>query len=356
MTSPKISKDTASDTGWLVPDSGCRQRDLPSALKAVREQQRPVRELGIDLRKAHLTGAELAGIDLSHCDLSGAELSDVDLSSATLVGARLVGATLFRAKLRNCNLMAADLRQAVLNQCDAEHANFGHANLTGAQLFEANLPAVTLVNAKLHGCDLRCAHLRAALLRGAELAQADLSRTDLAACDLEQCRVDNASFTDAKLDGARVRGMAGYETACWIGTRVPSVDFCGAYLFRRFLMDQNYLHEFRSRNRFTRIMYWLWLVTSDCGRSFVRWSVLTALIAIGYGFLYTKVSVDFGDYQTTLSPYYYSLVTLTTLGYGDAVPASMAAQLVAMSEALLGYVLLGGLLSILSNKLARRAD
>ena len=53
---------------------------------------------------------------------------------------------------------------------------------------------------------------------------------------------------------------------------------------------------------------------------------------------------------------YYSVVTLTTLGYGDAVPASLPAQVLAMSEAILGYVGLGDMLSILANKMARRAE
>jgi voltage-gated potassium channel Kch len=53
---------------------------------------------------------------------------------------------------------------------------------------------------------------------------------------------------------------------------------------------------------------------------------------------------------------YYSVVTLTTLGYGDVVPASPTAQVLAMCEVVLGYVMLGGLLSIFSNKMSRRAD
>ncbi len=53
---------------------------------------------------------------------------------------------------------------------------------------------------------------------------------------------------------------------------------------------------------------------------------------------------------------YYSIVTITTLGYGDVVPASLPAQVLAVSEALMGYVGLGGLLSIFAQKMARRAD
>jgi voltage-gated potassium channel Kch len=53
---------------------------------------------------------------------------------------------------------------------------------------------------------------------------------------------------------------------------------------------------------------------------------------------------------------YFSVVTLTTLGYGDIVPSSTAAQVLCMVEVFMGYVMLGGLLSIFSNKMARRAE
>ena len=39
-----------------------------------------------------------------------------------------------------------------------------------------------------------------------------------------------------------------------------------------------------------------------------------------------------------------------------APPSGPAAQLVAMCEVAIGYVMLGGLLSIFANKMARRAD
>jgi len=60
-----------------------------------------------------------------------------------------------------------------------------------------------------------------------------------------------------------------------------------------------------------------------------------------------------GRYEGYLS---YSFVTLTTLGYGDAMPASMVGQILAVSEALCGYIGLGGLLSIFTQKMARRAE
>ena len=71
---------------------------------------------------------------------------------------------------------------------------------------------------------------------------------------------------------------------------------------------------------------------------------------------YHFVGIDYGPYPTKISPLYFSVVTLTTLGFGDAVPQTIGGQIVVMLEVSTGYIMLGGLLSIFSNKLARRGD
>ena len=57
------------------------------------------------------------------------------------------------------------------------------------------------------------------------------------------------------------------------------------------------------------------------------------------------------------TPWYYSIVTFTTLGFGDVTPKpdDGSMQGVVAFEVLLGYVMLGGLVSIFTNKLARRS-
>ena len=56
-------------------------------------------------------------------------------------------------------------------------------------------------------------------------------------------------------------------------------------------------------------------------------------------------------------PFYYSIVTFTTLGFGDVVPDfnNGLMQLCVTLEVISGYIMLGGLISILATKLARRA-
>ena len=137
---------------------------------------------------------------------------------------------------------------------------------------------------------------------------------------------------------------------------VGDTEFEGAHIVRRVIMDQNYLHEFRNRDRMHSIIYAVWKATSDCGRSFARWGLLTAMTAVLFSIIYNFVAIDYGDYETSLSPLYFSVVTLTTLGYGDALPASLPAQVVVLFEVIIGYVMLGGVLSIFATRMGRRAD
>jgi len=309
-----------------------------------------------DLRGARLIGAELSGIDLSGADLSGADLSRANLAGSRLIGANLSGAVLHGACLDDAELMAADLSGADLSDVSAERAGLGKIKARGAQLFSAKLQGASLTGADLREADLRHARLDGARLAAADLSDAVLQSSSLKGADLSEARVCRASFRGADLQDSRLQGLECYRDACWVGADIRSVDFCGAMLLRRHILDSNFLAEFRSQSTTHEWLYRLWWVSSDCGRSISRWAAWTLLVAVVYGGLFSFVELDAGPNPTWLTPLYYSVVTFTTLGYGDVLPASAAAQALAISEVILGYISLGGVLSIMSNKLARRAD
>ncbi len=309
-----------------------------------------------DLRGISLLGEDLTGVNLSGCNLSGADLSEADLAGANLSRADLRGAVLFRTRMDGCELLGATLSGANMSECRAERASFGHATLRAANLFHAHLRKATLTSADLSDADLRGADLRGTRIREADLTGAHLTRARLQGADLGKSRVAGATFQNADLRATRLRALDGFKKASWIGANIQHVDFTGAYLLRRHILDENYLFEFRNQNRWTGFLYVLWWLTSNCGRNLVPWFLWNTAVGIVFGALYTTVSLDYGAHPTVLSPFYFSFVTLTTLGYGDVVPASAPAQVLATIEVLLGYLGLGGLLSILANKMARRAD
>ena len=310
-----------------------------------------------NLKGAKLIGRDLSGANLAGADLRGADLSRANLANANLVGAKLEGAILFHATLDKAELLKADLRGADLTEASAAGAGFGGADLEGANLFHCTLTRASFTQANLRDTDLRTADLTGARLRECSLHGADLSQSVLREADLTKSDVTGNSFLNADLRDSCLSGLRGALHANWIGADVADVDFRGAHLVRRNILDQNYLEEFRAQSAMTEVVYWIWWATSDCGRSFVRWGLWTATLAVAFAVVYPYLEIDLGgrpdNWMTTI---YFSVVTLTTLGYGDIVPTSAVARIVVLAEVIIGYVMLGGLLGIFANKMARRAE
>ena len=299
---------------------------------------------------------DLRGADLIGADLRGADLAGRDLSNARLFKADLRGANLQQANLAGAELSAANLAGAVLDGAHCKRAGFGRANLEKASLFQADLEEASLTQANLKGANLHCVNLSHGRLREADLSGADLSEADLRYADMSLSQIGKTNFSNADLRHARLRMMRRFKKATWIGVDIRDINFAGAYLMRREIIDQNFIKEFRSYNTLSRILYYPWMLTCDCGRSMFRWCCCIGILLLLFAYLYTLVGVDYGDYVTVLSPLYFSVVTMTTLGFGDALPSSLGGQILAMIEVSTGYIMLGGLLSIFSNKLARRGD
>jgi hypothetical protein len=109
-------------------------------------------------------------------------------------------------------------------------------------------------------------------------------------------------------------------------------------------------------------LYFFWWLFADYGRSFLRWAGWSLFFAFLFGLLYTlcfqleQTSEAFlGQPPGLWSSLYFSIVTFTTLGFGDIVPANIAARILVTIEVILGYIMMGGLISIFANKLARRS-
>ena len=100
-------------------------------------------KLGLAVKWAIKSGADLSGAYLLGAYLSGADLSAANLSRAYLSGADLSGA----------DLSAANLSRAYLSGADLSGANLSRAYLSGANLSRAYLSGANLSRAYLLGAD-----------------------------------------------------------------------------------------------------------------------------------------------------------------------------------------------------------
>ncbi len=283
----------------------------------------------------------------------------------------LEGAPLGSTHLEGANFVNAHLQDAI----------FGHAHLQGANLSEAHLQDAHLFYARLQGTDLRSAHLEGAHLWNAHLEGANLWNAHLEGADLSYAHLERADLTEANLEGVNLT-LAHLEGARLYAANLEKADVYGAVLnrwtkcrgirvatcygsprFKRQAADQDYLDELQSTFRGT-LIYYIWLVLADCGRSFLRPLLWSLGIAALFARVFHKLGpgafhVEWLPHETFWESYntmlYYSVVTFTTLGFGDVVPKTPEAAHWVMFEVILGYIMLGMLISVLANKVARRS-
>jgi len=152
----------------------------------------------------------------------------------------------------------------------------------------------------------------------------------------------------------RLRSMRGR----YLGVR--GLESCfGNALFKRAAADQDFLDTLEAHLKGSRRMalFRAWGVI-DYGRSLLRVAAISCGLAAAYGAIY-RIFPHFLDYRdsanTWFTPYYFSIVTYTTLGFGDVRPATLIGEIIVSSEVILGYTTLGLLLSVLAQNIARRS-
>ncbi len=142
--------------------------------------------------------------------------------------------------------------------------------------------------------------------------------------------------------------------------------------FKRYVADQQFIRAFKEKNPFWA-QVWRW--SSDYGRSLGVWALWSLLIALSFSLLYIipgpswlpewfqermpqfhqATGTDTGLPLTFWKSFYFSIVTFTTLGFGDVVADNTLARILVTLEVIFGYIMLGGLISIFANKLASRS-
>jgi uncharacterized protein YjbI with pentapeptide repeats len=359
-----------------MPSVYLRKKTLPNDIRSTGEQIPAMARVDaseedlscIDLRGCRLDHMDLSNrllhaADLRHASLHATKLSGADFAAADLSGANLTSAELFHADFSGAIMSRVDLERAFLIDANLSLAYLNGANLTGAHLSGANLTSARLNSARIVGADLTNACLKDADLRGANLEGSDLSNADLQGADLTGANLKGAILASVDFSGANITGVQFNETETCKDIQINMAH--GNAMFKRYAQDQAYVEEYKI-NRPLR--YWLWKYSSNCGRSLLLWVFWCVFIALGFSlvfhfhlegsesFMLTELAKEPGYDPRDWAPMlYYSVVTFTTLGFGDIVPRTQEAAWWITAEVVMGYFMLGGLITILATKLARRS-
>ncbi len=262
--------------------------------------------------------------------------------------------------LRGIHLSGADLTGADLCYVCLDHGTLEDVVLTEARMTHALLRNCTLNGVTLAGADLYQADLGSALLERVDLTEANCTRASFEKATFRTVKAQGTSFDSADFKDCTIQTLESNAATHFLGVNLQGTAFTHNPILKRTIEDQNWLEAKRQELCQTRIgslLWWLWGATSDHGRSFFRWLVLSFAMALIYGFVYQflPLHIRLQNINPILARFYFSVVTFTTLGFGDVLPNSNLAMLVVASEVILGYLMLGALISILADRFARRS-
>lgn len=259
-----------------------------------------------------------------------------------------------QAKSEANTFLPLHLEGADLSLAHLEEADLIHTHLEGADLSYSHLEGAILAQVYLEGADLSYSHLEGADLIGIYVGKSDNSKKNETITNLDKTFFGNAilSIGDNCNEKEAIKALSKAE--------INDIRFLDP-VFGRKLRDEAWLYHYKKQCPwFKKPLQFLWWITCDYGRNILLWAVWSLFLALFFAsqfFCLGESAFKVGELGFSFETMaYYSVVTFTTLGFGDIVPVTAKASWWVMAEVVTGYVMLGGLISILANKLARRND
>lgn len=127
-----------------------------------------------------------------------------------------------------------------------------------------------------------------------------------------------------------------------------------AYLIKmRFKKEEYRFH----REWLSYIEYCLLEWSSDYGVKVYRWALTTLLFNVLMGFVYWTLDASTveGMFMTPIMHwydyFYFSIITTTTIGFGDITPVTFIAKMITSIHAFLGFLMLGVFIGMIQKRL-----
>lgn len=230
-------------------------------------------------------------------------------------------------------LARADLEDAYILELDLSHANLERANLKDWHSWGVNLTGARLMKANLLNANLRESKLEGADLLGANLDGTNLDRADWGpGCIVKAHRVARELEERGEDIGAQAKYQEAEDTYRIIRQRYEAngtTDVAGQFFYNEMVCKRMQMPTWSVAR------FWSKLVDVLCGYGedpvrVISFSFATIVVS---ALIFCLTGIAHADkvyaFHLTDSPYedvvvflyamYYSIVTFTTLGYGDMV-------------------------------------
>lgn len=277
-------------------------------------------------------------------NLKNAELKDVDMSRCAFYTTNLTGIKAFGSTFQKTKF--AD--KAIL-----ENSEFQFCQFDAVQFRGCNLKNINFHDCSFQDCHFFRSDLSSTAFLGGDpnpiLSKVDDSRFNLCGAIFSQSRFNEETyFSFAKVSINTDFRVAHFNKALYSAGLKETLEYCN----RRHNWDSWYKKQNKCLAELVKIFWGI----SDYGKSSKRVilisSLATLVFAIFYWLLPGVVSTSENHPDMTFSTgLYFSISTMTTLGFGD-ISANLSnpiSKLLVIANVLTGYILLGALITVFSN-------
>ncbi|MCW8930301.1 MAG: ion channel [Gammaproteobacteria bacterium] len=275
-------------------------------------------------------------------------------------GESLIGYSLKRADLTELNLVNHHSK----NGYDLSYADLYHAKLCGAHLFHLNLQGASLMKADLRNANLHCANLEDCNLLGVKLTNARIENVTWGKQILQEKNADKAcrEGNHSEMLDCLEQAEEIYRNLRKAAENQGLFETSGYFFYKEMVMRRYQLPKFSFQRAISQVVDWF------CGYGERPLNVvLFSLLLIGFSaILYFFLGIEahgklihlnfsaslYTNSISFLECLYFSVVTFTTLGYGDLVPIG-AARPIAAFEAFTGNFTIALFVVVFVKKMTR---
>jgi|TARA_Y100000031_G_scaffold133664_1_gene155656 hypothetical protein len=275
-------------------------------------------------------------------DFKPDENTKSELERLNREGESLSGFQLEYADLKNANLVDADLSSCDLTRADLSHTSMYGANLEGANLFKANLEGANLKDSNLTNCELL----------GANFTNSKLHKVNWG----EEGKITNELEAEKSQDALKAKSKYKEAEEIYCAVRLTMQgQSLGEEASKVFIREMVCKRKQYPKLSFFRIMSKIAHITTGYGENIKRIigsifyvlfisAVLFGIEGVSYqdrtlGFFVDDLQ-NYGIWNTFGNLFYFSVITFTTVGFGEITPIGPIGKFLTIFEGLISGIIL----------------